>query len=697
MATVKYFNLKRGYRGGVYFPQVDAQSAIYKWYTKLDALALSSVYEDLSIFDGQGRFQGTLFITSKGMVGNGEITLGQVKIRGDSIRFNEMDFSTQNSTFILVDEADSTRFHFVADNVNIKYDVFRHSTTFESPAPGAGLASFPIHQYQTNLTKGAFDRNSKQLKLVGLPGQQPYFVSSDPKQQQLQFPAKEAFYRLDNQEIRVNGVPAIEVADALITPDSAKLVIQNTGLIRTLERATVEADRSSKMHKIYDAKINIFSRAEYEGAGKYNYIEINAKKQFIQFDNIEVNSSNTTVASGEIRESDVFYLTERILFRGQAELDASRKFLSFEGEVKIESENPVFKGAWFTFDKTIVNPDSVFIPIADDLTNDAGEFLTVGLNYVPENRVFYSNFLQAKEDEDDQEVLRASGGLTFDRRKKEFKIGSEAKLKNQVFKGATVSFNDAENTITSQGFLSFPYSFPEKTLTMKMAGSWKEDLRRRQLSTNLILAVDMSIVPAEQLNKVAQNLAYLTAASKNIDFKQRAFLEAVAELLDEGQKGERETGKFIQDEANAMVYTDVKLAQQLPYTVLLSGVNFNYSREYKALYSDSEVGLIGLGGNPINKIVNAKIVYDLGGEDEAGDKIPDEVVIYLEVDEFNWIYFRFADGVVRTISSYYDEFNYPLQAILDKQKSSEGYRFELASEDERARFLQDFVKKYIRE
>ncbi|MEZ4849079.1 MAG: hypothetical protein R3B93_10785 [Bacteroidia bacterium] len=38
----------------------------------------------------------------------------------------------------------------------------------------------------------------------------------------------------------------------------------------------------------------------------------------------------------------------------------------------------------------------MFIPIPDNLTNDGGDVLTVGLNYVPENRVFYSSFLQAK-------------------------------------------------------------------------------------------------------------------------------------------------------------------------------------------------------------------------------------------------------------------------------------------------------------
>ncbi|MEO0473213.1 MAG: hypothetical protein AAF206_26600, partial [Bacteroidota bacterium] len=402
-----------------------------------------------------------------------------------------------------------------------------------------------------------------------------------------------------------------------------------------------------------------------------------------------------TIASGIIQEDQEFYLTERIFFRGNTQLDASQKFLTFEGEVKIESENPAFKGAWFQFKKTVVNPDSVFIPIEENFTDAFGNELTVGLNYIPDERTFYSNFLQAQENEDDISVITASGGLTFDRRTKEFRIGSEAKLKNQSFKGSTVSFDDGKNTITSQGFLKFPYDFEDKTIGVKMAGSWKEDLRQRKLSTDIIMDVNMSVIPKEQLEKLSDNLLFLTTSNKDIDFNQQAFLESISELLDENKPGNRETLKFLENVKNAMVYTDIKLARTLPSTLLLSNVNFNYSRSQSALYSDSEIGLIGLNGGPINKKINAKIVYRFG-RDDGEEKDKDKLSIYLEVDEFNWVYFHYEDEAVRTLSSYYDEYNYPLQELVDKRKGDSGYRFEVASEDEVSKFRQDFVIKFIR-
>lgn len=698
MANVNYFNMRRGYRGGVYFPQVDADNAKYKWFTKDSVLQISSTFEALSIFNDEGQFSGTLSITEKGMVGSGELVMGEIKVISDSIVFHDMDFEVRQGDFIVLDEDDPEQEVFVASDVSITYDVRRHQSNFETKEVAALKADFPIHQYKTSLAKGFYKKINRELKLETTSSylKDNIFVSTDPKQDSLNFKAQNAVYNIDTREVDIAGVPHVFVADAMITPEEQNVVLQESGLIRPLSNAIIEADQESKMHRIYDATVNIYSRNEYEGGGKYDYIEVNGKEQYIDFANIKVNSDTTTIASGIIQEDQGFYLTERIFFRGNTQLDASEKFLTFEGEVRIESENPVFKGAWFKFEKTVVNPDSVFIPIDEDLEDPFGNQLTVGLNYVPENRVFYSNFLQAKDNEFDVEVLSASGGLTFDRKKKEFRIGSEEKLKNQTFRGATVSFNDADNTITSQGFMRFPYNFEPKTINIKMAGGWKEDLRARQISSNLIAGIDMSVLPKEQLDKLAQNLLFLTTSNKDIDFNQQAFIESASELLDEGSKEDRETFKFLENVKNAMVYTDIKLARQLPYTILLSNLNFNYSIDYKALYSDSEVGLIGINGTPINKMINAKIVYKFGSIGADGEKLKDKLTVYLEVDEFNWVYFHFEGETVKTLSTYYDEYNYPMQDMVDKRKGDSGYRFEMATEDEISQFRQDFVIKFIK-
>jgi len=701
MATVNYFNMKKGYRKGVYFPEVNAATAEYKWNTKDSTLSIKSKkLENLSLFEGEAEFSGELKISELGMVGDGTIKLGQVQIEGDSIVFSQMDFYANQSTFIITDEEYPDDIHFIADEVNINYDVKEHRSVFDSKRKdSAKLAVFPLHQYKTNLVKGTYVRNTYDLRLEndGDPSNPHFMVSTHPAMDSLKFMVGSAYYDILDKEIETFGVKEMLIADAVIKPDSAFAVVEDGGYLKPLQNATIKADQDSGFHRIYEATVRVNSRNDYTGSGKYDYIEVDGKKQYIEFNDIRVNSDYTSVASGEISEEDEFYLTERIFFTGDARLDASRKFLEFEGEVKIESENEAFYGVWFDFQRTIVNPDSVFIPIAEDLSNDIGEKLTAGLNYYPEGRSFYSTFLQPKEDQDDKVVLSASGGLTFDRSKKEFRVGTRQKILGKVYKGSTVAFNDEAQTITSSGFLEFPYDFEDKTIGIKMAGDWKEDLRKRQLSTDLVMGIDMSAIPEEALAKLAQTFAYMTASSaKDIDFNQRSFLESAAELLDEESKTEKETQKLVQNVANSLVYTDIKMAEQLPFTLLISGVNFNYDRRLRTLYSDSEIGLIGINGNPINKKVNAKVVYKFGTISAEGVKQPDRLIVYMEVDPFNWVYFNFEDEVIYTISSYYDEYNAIIQEEVDGNKSNDGFRVDLADEGEKVRFLQEFVQKYIR-
>lgn len=697
MAVVDTFLLPSSYR----VPDVKAEAAVYKWYPKDEKIMLASKNDKpISVFGGDAEFEGTMYLSDAGLVGKGALTLGQVQIRSDSIAFREKDFEAKVSEFAVIDSINKDEVHFAAKNVNVEFDSWRNEFRFESNDQGRTMANFPMHQYLTTLVKGDFDPNSGDLKLSSTAKSdtiRDYMISYAIPGDSVKLVAKNARYSVKTRDIEILDVPAIEVADALITPGADQIVIHQEGKIEELSGATIEADKESKYHKIYDATVNIYSASNYQGSGKYDYIKVNGNPQFINFEQIEVNYANHTFATGEIKEDQNFYLTDRILFKGTVELDASKKYLSFEGDVQIESENPVFKGEWFQLPKTTVNPDSVFIPIPSVLTNDEGELLAIGLNYINEYHNFYSTFLQAKEAEDDIEILSASGGLTLDRKTQQFRIGSEARLKNQTYVGSVVSFDDINNVITSQGYLDFKSNFNEKILQMEMAGSWKDNISTKTLSTDLMIGLNMDVIPEEPMTSLVQTVQYLITSNKDIDFLQRDMIAHVAALLDKFKTTDKETRKFEKTVKEAMVYTDIDLAERLGYTLLLSGVDFKYDEEKQAFWSNSEVGLIGLGGQTVNKVVSSMIVYQFGEVQPTGEVLQDQLDIYLELDEFNWIYFSYANDVLKTYSSFYADFNNPLRDIVAKRKNNDGPRFDLSNEDEVAQFKQEFIKNFIKE
>lgn len=701
MADVKDFTLDRGFRKGKYFPQVEAKSGQYKWYTKEDKLTLSTTDEPFDMFEGEGKFTGTLTLSDDGLIGNGSILMGQIEISGDSLVFHEKDLEAFSARFAILDEEDENLIHFVADSVSTKYDTWRKEATFTTSKIGETLAVFPMHKYRTSLMSGEYSEETKELDLQGVSDYQQdnYFQAIKPEADSLTFGARASHYNVSERAIEVEGVEFIYVADALIKPEKLEVTIDTNGVIKKLDNAVIEADQEFKYHRIYDANVDIFSAYSYSGSGKYDYSLVEGKTQLIEFNDIHASKSTdtTTIASGDLKEDDNFYIAENILFKGEARLFGDEKYLSFYGEVKIEADNDAFDGAWFPFKQENVNPDSIYIPIPKTIKNENGDLLTVGINYVPEASLFYSNFLQAKEDDDDMEILTASGGLTLDRVNNEFKIGSKQKITGKTLRGATVSFNDLKNEITSRGYFDFPYDFLPNTVNMDMAGTWKEKIEEGTIQTDMLIGLQMDVLPVEQLTKVAENFGYLTASNKDIDFNLLSFLQDISELLDKNSPGTGypNTKAFIEEVNNAMVYTDIKLAQKLPHTLLMSGVKLKYDEDETAFYCDDEVGLIGLGGNAINKMIPAKIFYQFGDIAPSGEKSPDEVTIYFEVDEVNWIYFHIQGHVVKTFSNYYDDYNVPLEELAkDAKITPTTYRFELADEGEVNGFKKMFKERY---
>lgn len=695
-AVTKKFDMRRSY----HIPEVSGTKTKFDWYVKKDELKITTIDSPLKLFGGEATFVGVMTISPKGVIGNGTVSVDQVQITSDSIVFDEMNFATFDGTFAITDDDTLDLKHFIAERVNIKYDVLRHETNFESKENGVARAFFPIHRYRASLNKGTYNRRDKELKMEALSVYplDNYFVSVSPEQDSLNFTAKEAYYKLANRNIEVRGVPVIIVADAIITPPDGNVTIYPDGFIRKIENATIEADKTSKQHKIYGAKVNIYSGKKYSGSGMYDYITVNGKPQYVKFDSIHVDQARqVTIATGDIPDEQSFYLTDRIRFRGDAELDASRKYMAFKGEVKIESDNEIFKGSWFSFPKTVVNPDSIFIPIEADLTDGNGNDLMVGLNFDKTNQVFYANFLQPKNAEDDLVILRAKGGLTVDRKTKEFIIGPEDKLKGKTYKGTVVKFDDVANVITSSGYFNNRFGdFYKGTLSPKIVGSWKDDIAKGTSSSNLVIGLDFPL-PAEPMKKLVETIMFVTASMKDVNYSNRPFIESLSEFLDADNGGVEKTKLFEETQVkNAIVSHDIDVAKAVPSTLLLSGVNFNYNANQHALYCMQDVGVLGITGLTVNKNMHSKIVWQFGRESDLGIKDPDKLTVLLEVDNFNYIFVEIFEYTAKVYTSYMEDVNVPLEAAIKKEKpKSNEFHCQMGSADDVKAFRQMFKEKFV--
>lgn len=695
-AVTNEFFMPGGKEGEAYYPEVKAGAVNYKWLTKKDEIELETAEGEspIVLFEGEGTFEGKLRITKEGLRGSGKLTLGNITVESEDIIFNEKDFQAKGGTFAVFDKNDPSKQIYVAENVEVEYDVSSHHSTFQANEIGVANSQFPVQNYRTSLSRGTYDKGTNDIVLESVSPKlnRNYFYSTDKLQDSLAFFAKSAHYDFDQQEIEIEGVPYIYVADAKITPDTGEVTVKPDGFLQRLEDAVIEANLETKFHRMYEANVEVMSSKRYNGSGKYDYIPIAGQDQFINMTQINVQGDSLTVARGTINEEQNFYITDRIFFKGQTFLEADEKYMRFSGEVKIDSDNEVFD-QWFKYED-VVNPDSVFVTIKKEVLGD----LVVGLHYIQRNRVFYSTFLQKKKERNHDDVALVEGGLTVDRKTNEFRIGPKPKLTGLEYRGNTSSLNDSLNIITTAGRLNIPFEWGRNTIDVTVAGTWKDDMGNREVSTELVGGFKFDCISKDAWQKLADKAKLITAINEDIDWENYAFREGMAELLDPNYKQPDKLMKeFLKEVENSVIYSDIKVARNLPYSLVLSNIRLKYDEDFKAFYHTGEVGIIGINGEPINKQAsnNSKIEYNIGRYTPAGVRLPDTLRMYLELDELNWVFFEYADQVMYTISSDFDGYNAQLRSELEKRKKNDGYRFELLDEARKDDFLQKFVNRYI--
>ena len=694
-AVTNAFSMPAGQREGAFYPELKANAINYKWLTKKDEIELTTLEkgEPIAMFGGEGYFEGKLIITKTGLKGDGKLTLGDVVIESKEIMFREKDFDTKRGTFSVMDKNNPGKTIFQSKDVVIQYDVNTHHSVFTSDQMGKPTSTFPDQKFISSLAKGTFDKTQNQIMLESLSPKagENYFVSVDPLQDSLRFNATSAVYNLSEKRLNIEGVKEIRVADAVVTPNEAKVAVKSDGFLDKLEDAVVVANETNK-HRIYDANVEITSRKYYTGLGKYDYIKVNDQEQFITMADIKVRDSVTT-ATGVIKDDQKFFLTERIIFKGNAELVANQQFMNFKGQVKIDSKNPFFADKWFGYEVDNVNPDSVFIPIQQ---NTLGKLL-VGLHYIKRNRMFYSTFLSPKKNTDDIDVALSTGGLTFDRDANSFRIGPEDKLKGRDYRGNTSTFNDETGVITTSGLLKLPYNFTKGTIEMGLAGTWRDDASSREVVTDLVGVFKLEAISKDAWTKLADRAKVVLPLNNDIDWTKYSLREGMAEFLDPNGGKPVNTLEFIAETEKSMAYTDIKVAKKLPYSLVLTDMPLRYDMDYKSLYGGGEIGIVGINSVPINKLSssNSKIEYNIGKYTAAGMMLTDTLRIYLEFDEMNWVYFEFRGEVLYTASSDLDGYNAVLRSEIEKRKKNEGYRVELLDESAKDNFMTRYQERYI--
>lgn len=673
--------------GAIQFPDADGPDVLITFLPREKTLKVQSYQESIALYNGEGEFKGTAILREKGMRGSGIIELNTASMMADNFDFKRWEASSDTASFQLKnnlkEEGDliESPLSFKTDNVNGFLNFEDRKGVFTSNA-GESIVEFPVNQYvclidqftwmmdydELALEKKEVDdiEISGDLDLVG-----PNFFSVHPRQDSLQFKTPKAKFDLKDNTIYAYDTEFIEVADARIYPDSAKVVIRRKAKMDPFENAEIIANHITKYHHIVNADVQVTARRAYTASGEYQYGQKESEtRQSIFLNEISVDTSFQTIAKGTIALEQDFTLSEQFGYNGDVFLKAADPFLYFKGATRLNHECDKFARNWMAFEASI-DPDNILIPIKENMQDIEGNKLNAGIQWRFTNHIdsvsLYPTFLSEVENENDPEVISASGFLHYDEAAKEFQISNKEKLVNRSEPGNYISLHTQSCSMNGDGVINLGMDFG--ALETTAVGVINYNQATDQTDMNVTLAIRAPIY-----EKAFENIGTRIAeyeALQDGDFSSTTLEQALVEWVDLSTADKIRADYTLKREFKTV-------PRPMRDAIVISGLRLTSHTKagdpQRGLKSSvSQAVIVNLFKTPVMKYVPLKMFAEfrplIGNRLGLHIDIPGDYMYFIDYD------FR-RDGVMNILSSD-PGFNEEIEGLNPNSKKERRFSFDV--------------------
>lgn len=669
--------------GEVEYPPVSGQGVFVKWQPLKDFMNVFTRETPLKFYDGSSSFSGRITYNPKELRGGGKYEFQEAEMYSKDYLFKFIEFYSDTADFRLRSLADNA-LTFNTSNVNAHVDFQERKAEFISNG-GTTLIELPENQYIAKMDRFTWYMDNEEIELSGgevseaaakkgLDLEGSKFTSIHPDQDSLSFYSSAAKFNYNTKIIRAEKVKLIQVGDAFVYPDSGKVTVRLKANMDPLKEAKIVANSITEYHTIFDAELKIKGRLDYSGKGKIEYVDENQNKQIIKLENIYLDTTYQTIATGEINQEVGFTLSPNYQYYGDVRLEAAKPLLLFSGYTKIFHTCSSLPLEWFQF-RAEIDPDEIYIPVDSMISGKGSNDLTTGIMMGEDPFSIYSTFFSETERRSDQNLFNAKGFLYYDDPSSSYIISNLQKINQKTLPGNYLVLNKNNCSLNGEG--RFRLGIDLGRVDNKPSG----EITHFTLGDSLVMEFVwlMNFYLEKKAIKIMANALLEDETLDRTDFDTPLFKKGVQELL-----GKEETDRIIAELSLNQKYK--RFPKGLDKTIFFNDVKFIWdpiSESYKS------VGPIGIGNvekDEINKYVDGKIQI-------VKKRSGDELNIYLELSKSNWYFFNYRAEMMQTVSSN-DEYNTAIKESkknkLKREKGQAKYRFLLSSEAKKIQFLRKF-------
>jgi len=666
--------------GQVEYPPTTGKNVKQEWKPYDDILHNETTDTPFLIYDGS-QLTGSLDLTPNDLTGAGLFAFDKAELESEHFEFKFSGFHSDTADFRLKSNVSSFEgFQFKTNNVEADVDFTKRKGDFVSN-DGTSMMEFPANQYVAFMDRFTWYMDQEAFELSGgkttkgssagdMQFEGSRFISMHPDQDSLEFYSPAARYDLKNSIIDARQIEFIQVADALIYPDSGQITVLRKAKMKTLKNCQIVANAITKYHKIDSATVDIFARKDYFGTGLYNYKDAAGGKQQIRFNSVNVDSSYQTYAKGSISDDRGFTLSPYFEYKGDVRLEASNKDLTFSGYSRLRHQcYEAIPLEWFRF-KAAIDPNEIYIPIESTLKNEDDDLLTSSIVLDKDTGEIYSSFVSVKRSDKDPNLLPASGFLTYYDDAKEFRISNINKLTQNSLPGQYMSLASEECEVYNEGKLGFGLNPGQ--LNISTVGNIQHNLKDNKVELDVMILLDF-FFENKLIDDMGKTMAEI-ALGEPSNFERETYQRGLREYIGT-------------DAADKLIATITltgefrKYPSELEKNMFLTEVKLKWNPETDSYQSVGKIGVGNIGKRQV------KVEVEVG-------RIP-AISIYLEADKETWWYFQYSRNTMQAYSSL-DEFNTTITDLkpdkrkLKTEKGESPYSFMLSSKRRR----DDFISKF---
>ena len=497
---------------GIRYPVASAEKAYMSYQPKKASMKIASYGEELlTLFAENAALDGEITINQKAMTGKGAFFYKDAQLTAQDFQFTDVDVRSENAAFAL-----RNRFSSYGENpLAIQSDEMKAHLSFETRvgefiSNGTKRIMFPANEYYCQMDKFNWFMDAETLDFKKNKGGETTFesgadltknnfYSTAVKQDSLQFKSLSAKYDLKTQLIVCDAVDFIQVGDARIFPDSSRVRIRKAAAMDSLKNAKVLANYITKFHRFEQANIHIDGRFAYNGNAWYPYYDRDSARTNIQMAKISYEQTKT-VAEGTVAEKTSFQLSPEFAYYGKVRVEASNPGLILDGSTKL-AHPCQYNKSWMAFKDTI-NAKQIQIPISENPKDATGRNLAVGFVWRQTERKdslrIYPAFLSVKEGPQDPSVFSASGYVQYNVARKQFELGSKARLERTDSLSNLLVLDAETCELAGFGAINLGIQTGEFQIDLHGKISYDRELKRTKIAANakVQIPLDNSVLNA---------------------------------------------------------------------------------------------------------------------------------------------------------------------------------------------------------